>query len=1820
MSQVSSDTESKGPEGQEVQLERSTYEVIRNRLEGHGADLKDRLSKLNDARRDVFGSIETKLVNNQRITTDNNCIPRDIVPIGDRFVFGYNVHLGLRSETNLEDVFAVHRFDGTEFHIEPLDLISESRFVEDFRQLYKYYKHTQFSKFQVIGPHLFMVFQVGKSTGDIKSFKWLIGDDQLTYVDNRSDHEVTFPSQHEYSWVRTHRDLHRSGLHPHISIDDRVFVETVGGDLTVKIEDNTEEGEGIYSEPVEDPDQTLDDAEIFYASVGNIILMKVRPYKEKNFRYLVFNEKTQTANRLDAIEDACVLLPEDHGLIFSNGYYLQTGEYKTFDNQISNLMFEKRISSPNGEDHLYVFYNRESGDYVLLSYNMIAQKVETPILCNGFSFFENGQLVLFRCDESPQKFHALQIWQTPFVGQDFQTNADQSSYLFKIGNRDVVRAMAECYEILGLLGKEDSYANLYVDLVRKTSDVIDAYFWLNEESAFSLGETLGLIHAAASSAVDEFDKVVRVRRNTKEQTERVAKQSREILSSAASRMYQQIEDFVQSLGALRQVRGEVISLKDLKYADLASIDQLEGEIQEATDRISKRCVDFLLRDDALVPYQTQVDEQRASIDHLEKASAAKQLEKSFGDSASELEMLIEIVSNLKIDDATQRTRIIDSISGIYSTLNQARATLKKKAKELASVEGVAEFSSQMKLLSQAVVNYLDVCDSAERCDEYLTKMMVQVEELEGRFAEFDEFVIQLTEKREEIYAAFDSRRMALVEARNKRANALMSAADRILKGVRSRVSNFDSINEINSYFASDLMIDKVRDIVQQLTELEDSVKVDDIQSRLKAIREDTVRQLKDRQELFVDGENVIRFGRHKFSVNVQSLELTSILKEQSQYFHLAGTKFLEKIEDPRLQATVDVWDQEVVSEDPNVYRGEYLSYLLYKNTMEGGAGSRKSFLDLSAEERVAHVQKFMANRYSDGYVKGVHDHDAALITSQLLEMEGQIGSLRYPPTARALARLFWMQCSSAGRLQYWLARIRGIGVVRKLFPEGQSNHEYVELLAGELNQFLETTPWGSHELLAADAAGFLFDELAEKDDLAISQQAYALVTAFSSQLDRRDQRGSYDAMMKSFAGDLDGQFKMARLWVASYVEEHKDQGDRAYVDEAAAFLLGTPEVQPQVLTGHVLADIEGLVGHHSNVEGEFYSLDYHDFFKRLRYFEQTTVPAFESYVELKKVLLEEKKNDLRLDEFRPRVLTSFVRNRLIDEVYLPLIGDNLAKQMGVVGEDKRTDLMGLLLLISPPGYGKTTLMEYVANRLGITFMKINGPAIGHHVTSLDPQEAPNASAREEVEKLNLALEMGDNVMIYLDDIQHCNPEFLQKFISLCDGSRRIEGVYRGVTRTYDLRGRKVCVVMAGNPYTESGAKFQIPDMLANRADTYNLGDVVGENSKSFDLSYLENCLTSNKTLQVLQSRSKADIHGFVKMAEDEKAQGVDLEGNYSIEEINEIVGVFRKLLFARDVLLKVNAQYIASAAQADEYRTEPPFKLQGSYRDMNKIAERVVAIMNEEELNELLMTHFENQAQTLTTGAEANLLKFKDMMDWLDDEETERWNDIKRTYKRNLLLGGTNADDKMGQVIAQMTTFSEGLYDIRKALETGVSKLRDPKPADVDLSSALDPAALSASHLADAVQVLGDLGQRLGGIEKVLSEPKPLQLEASSTTDSADASSSHLADAVQALGNLGQRLEGIEKVLSEPKTEAASDSAGVESDSSPQRVEVVTKVPKQFLDVIKAQFAVLQTWFEPLYKLTEMRGQEVDSLREAIEESRERYENLLKRIDRDTRR
>ncbi|OBY57056.1 hypothetical protein A9513_016205 [Pseudomonas sp. AU12215] len=291
-------------------------------------------------------------------------------------------------------------------------------------------------------------------------------------------------------------------------------------------------------------------------------------------------------------------------------------------------------------------------------------------------------------------------------------------------------------------------------------------------------------------------------------------------------------------------------------------------------------------------------------------------------------------------------------------------------------------------------------------------------------------------------------------------------------------------------------------------------------------------------------------------------------------------------------------------------------------------------------------------------------------------------------------------------------------------------------------------------------------------------------------------------------------------------------------------------------------------------------------------------------------------------------------------------------------------------------------------------------------------------------------------MLYVDDIQHTHPEFLQKFISLCDGTRRIEGVWKGRTKTYDMRGKKFCVVMSGNPYTESGDVFKIPDMLANRADIYNLGDTLGGMQEAFALSYIENSLTSNPVLAPLATRDMADVYRFVAKAEGKPFSANELSHTYSAAEINEITSTLERLMQVRDVVGRVNQQYIVSAAQADAYRTEPPFKLQGSYRNMNKMAEKISSVMNDAELLQLIADHYQGESQLLTTGAEENLLKLAELRGNQTPEQAERWTQIKRDFMRNKAMGGSDSDVG-GRVVAQLNDLVESVRGLSAGKPAG---------------------------------------------------------------------------------------------------------------------------------------------------------------------------------------
>ncbi len=1820
-------------EGNDPSLQTSNYEVIRKRLVEQGRVLAKKADGLNARRQEFFGSTSMEVIGNQTITTENNCIPQDIINLGNQLLFGYNVHRKM-SATQMSDVFSLHAFSkqGDDIILQHVpqgtkdNFLGQERFNEDFDKLYFSFKDASLRQLRRVQGRLLAIFQTGSSLTDIRVLRWAVdAQDQVDYIDNAGERDNTYMPTHDFEWVESKREDQISGKHPHISIQNKVFVETVGGDLNIKIEDNTDDGVGIYSEPVEDKNQALGDASIFWAEVGNLILIKVKPYREKQWRYFVYNTLTRTVARVDSIGLSCVTLPEDHGIIFPGGYVLESGEVKTFDTDTSKMRIERVQRSPNGEDVLFAFYRPDDGLYFLLSYNLIRKEVQNPIQCHGYSIFDDGTMIIFRVTgDQHTRHHPMQMWHTPYVSDEFAASAPtDGSFLSKVGNADLVRGISDAYTIRKVINNQEPTVELYASIISAAERMLDQYYWFGDEEVEDMAASLREIIKTSQLVIDEFQKVRAMQQQATDALNEAEEEQKRLFSDIRYGNWREISRFVDGLDGLRNQRGRLITLREIKYMDIERVDALEQAVIEQYDRISQATVSFLLGDEALVSYQESIQKVISDVEAISSTVEAKETKEEIDRIGEGLNLLTEVISGLKIEDPNARTQILESIAEVLGQQNRSRAMLEARQRALLESEGKAEFAVQFQLLGQSVTSALGMCETPEKCDEQLERMMVQLQEMESRFSEFDVFLARLTEKREEIYEIFETRKQQLIEDRQRKASSLSQAAEKILAGITRRAQKMDDVEKLNAYFAADAMVLKVREMADKLREFKEPVKADDLQNQLKATRDQAIRSLRDKLDLFEGGDAVIKLGKHRFSINTQPLELTMVPRDEEVRLHITGSDFYEPVTDQDFLATRYLWSQQLVSETPEVYRCEYLAMCILQDAKEGKKGHTISSLHeiaVNDHELLQVVRSYIEDRYDEGYERGVHDTDTTIILTGLVNLYHTAGLLRFRGLSRALAALYWAyppgeneidpkslktmslaaqqsakESPAQRRRKLLVRRATSLGRLRKTFTQNSATQTLLAELQHELTLFCD-----EHELreifadyIIREASEYLLEELSvgANPRFVLGAQAENLVTKFTDFLDTTGNHQGFDEDLSTLGGELMASWELSMGWLQAYISQRRD--DEAPVahlaEEAVGFLLTRELLDHEVSSARIETTVKELLGQHPRIEAQQMTLKLDEFLSRLNHFIHERVPAYRAYRSMSHEVLDRARKRLKLEALKPKVLSTFVRNKLIDEVYLPLIGDNLAKQMGSAGDSGRSDRQGLLLLISPPGYGKTTLMEYVANRLGLTFMKVNGPALGHNVISIDPAEAPNATARQEVEKINLALRMGNNVMLYLDDIQHCNPELLQKFISLCDATRRIEGVWNDDTITYDLRGKRFSVVMAGNPYTETGDRFQIPDMLANRADTYNLGDILEGTQDAFALSYIENALTANPVLAPLSNREKEDIYLFIRMAQGEEIPLTDFKYGYSAVEANEIVNVLKKLFVCQDVLLQVNQAYVDSASQDDAYRTEPPFKLQGSYRNMTKLAEKVVSAMNDEELSALIDDHYLGESQTLTTQAEQNLLKLKEIRGNMTPEERDRLEAIRTEFRRRKMMGGGGDNDPVSRVSGPLSSLVQSIEELRgtvqnqSALNAPLNDIRDAISTAMErlqqegIKSAEQQQSNQGGLSAEAMQQMVEAMQQLARAQQPQQLPAP-EVNVSSPEVNVHSDTAHIEALLQrqtlmfegVLNNLS-KLADSQLEANKQGAEALKSIEKTLSQGNPLRMPPMSAAPVQYVAAAPAQ-------------------------------------------------
>ncbi|MEV0480108.1 DNA repair ATPase [Streptomyces sp. NPDC050508] len=1563
-------------------LDTGTYEVLRDRLAAQAAELARRAEALNARRTEEFGSTRLELTGTELLNTEHPAAPRDIVAVGDILLFGRQVSLGVARETAVADVLALH--DRHDLRRLPEDavpgLLDDPDFVREFTTLHRYYRQARLLQLRCVEDKLLAVFRTGEKAEDIRVLRWALTDDgrAATFLDAHGERDHVFPPPCDFEWTETSREEHVPGRHPHVRIQDGLYVDTVGGTLTVKVEDDTETGEGIYSEPVDEPLQSPADAEIAYARVGVLVLLRVRPYKEEAHRYLVFNTLTKGVVRLDGIGLSCHRLPEEQGIVFPGGYCLATGVWKTFELDTAGLELERVVRSPNGEDVLFAYRARVPGRSLLLPYNMIRKEVETPLSGQGRALFDDGTLMLLRAggdDGEAARVHPLRIWRTPYVSDTHAAaQLAGSGPLFRVGNADLVRGISDCLSLTGAVAGREPTAEVYEALVAACVRAADSYHWLGEAELGDLRGPLEEVRGTAEQVLTEFETVRTLTRRAADALADATAQLASLVRRLRGEAPRDAAGWVAGLTELRRAQGHLLTLKEMRYADTARIVELAAGAEADLGTFGQRAVSFLAREDAFAGHHELIDALVTEAGALTTVAGTAPVADRLDELTDGLRTVTEVIAGLDIGDATVRTSILERVAEVLGGVNRARATLDARRRELQDREGRAEFAAEFALLAQSVSGALADAATPEACDTQLARLLVQLENLEARFTDFDDFLADLTGKRTEIYETFSARKQTLADERARRAEQLTESAVRVLETVGRRAAMLTDADAVSTYFASDPMVTKIRRTADRLRELGDQVRAEELTGRLTAAREEAARALRDRTDLYTDGGRTLRLGRHRFAVNTEPLDLTLVPSGDGLAFALTGTDYRTPVTDPEFAATRRFWDRPLPSESPRVYRAEHLAARLLD---EHGAQALAQEPDLAAL-----VRRAAQESYDEGYERGVHDHDATAILTALLRRYDGAGPLRHEPAARAGALLFWTHRTSPEARASWTLRARSLARARDLFGPTPA----VADLRAELARELDSEP----------AASYLLDELTTAPEgFVFSAGARTLLDKFRHTVGS----SAYDDDVTAL-DELPARRQLVEAWLTAYTTASGTEADPGDLVEAVAAEL-CPDAPRYDSDAPLTETVGGLLGHHPRITAGSLRLRIDELLARTHEFRTQDVPGHRAYQRRRTTLVAAERTRLRLDEYRPRVLSSFVRGRLVDEVYLPLIGDSLARQIGTAGEGGRTDTGGLLLLISPPGYGKTTLMEYVADRLGLVLVKVSGPALGHGVTSLDPAEAPNATARQEVEKVNFALAAGNNVLLHLDDIQHTSPELLQKFIPLCDATRRVEGVWEGEPRTYDLRGKRFAVCMTGNPYTGSGGRFRVPDMLANRADVWNLGDVTTGKEAVFALSFIENALTSNPVLAPLAGRARGDLDLLIRLAQgDATARADGLSSTYEPAELDRIVAVLRHLTAARDTVLAVNAAYMASAATTDTARTEPPFLLQGSYRTMNRIAQRVEPVMNSLELAAVLDDHYTAEAQTLATDAEANLLKLGELRGTLSDEQALRWGELKAAYVR----------------------------------------------------------------------------------------------------------------------------------------------------------------------------------------------------------------------------
>ena len=108
--------------------------------------------------------------------------------------------------------------------------------------------------------------------------------------------------------------------------------------------------------------------------------------------------------------------------------------------------------------------------------------------------------------------------------------------------------------------------------------------------------------------------------------------------------------FVSALSELRSLRGHLVTIRDMRYIDSERLGELEQSVTAAYESTAQECVEFLMTDGALAPYESSNVAIAESVREVSTVVELEPLMAQLEESSSGLDLLTELLGSIRVDD------------------------------------------------------------------------------------------------------------------------------------------------------------------------------------------------------------------------------------------------------------------------------------------------------------------------------------------------------------------------------------------------------------------------------------------------------------------------------------------------------------------------------------------------------------------------------------------------------------------------------------------------------------------------------------------------------------------------------------------------------------------------------------------------------------------------------------------------------------------------------------------------------------------------------------------------------------------------------------------------------------------------------------------------------------------------------------------------------------------------------------------------------------------------------------------------------------------